>query len=107
MCILIIHSKGKSDSNPPPACAAEQLKALVPQRVALVPETAVGHGRRASQFALRAQRPCNTLWQAGAAAGSWFTCALHGLPPELAHRPQIAAAFATTIRMLDRRKGRP
>ena len=43
-----MYSKGKSDSNPPSACAAKQLKALVPQRVALVPETAVGHGRRAS-----------------------------------------------------------
>ena len=41
------------------------------------------------QFALRAQRPCNTLWQAGAAAGSWFTCALHGLPPELARRQLV------------------
>ena len=45
---LSLRSKGKSDSNPPSACAAKQLKALVPQRVALVPETAVGHGRRAS-----------------------------------------------------------
>ena len=35
-----MYSKGKSDSNPPSACAAKQLKALVPQRVALVPETA-------------------------------------------------------------------